>query len=125
MSAEIETVQKELNDLGYDIVVRQWDHGTVVEFDYEVETGDRAGETFRLGISFHQGRTGYPEYPPHWIHVSPPVSDGRKVHYEYETTDGRKWIAMSRPPSDIWDKLPVKDMKNYLSEHIRRFWNGI
>ena len=125
MSAEIERVQEELGDLGYDTVVRQWDQGTVVEFDYKVETGTRAGEAFRLGISFHKGRTGYPEYPPHWIHVSPPVGDGRKVHYQYETDDGKKWVAMSRPPKDIWDRLPVKDMKNYLNEHIRRFWNAV
>lgn len=125
MSAEIEQVRKELGDLGYETVVRQWDHGPVVEFDYKVETGTRVGEAFRLGISFHNGRTGYPEYPPHWIHVSPPVDDGQKVHYEYETEHGRKWVAMSRPPKDIWDKLPEKDMKNYLTEHIRRFWNAV
>ena len=125
MSTEIEQVQKELRDLGYDTEIRQWDHGTVVEFDYQVETGSRRGETFRLGISFHGGQTGYPEYPPHWIHVSPLVNDGRKVHYEYKSEDGRKWSAMSRPPSDMWDRLPVKDMKNYLTEHVRRFWNAV
>ena len=125
MSAEIEQVRKELRDLGYDTEVRQWNHGAVVEFDYQVETGSRSGETFRLGISFHGRMTGYPEYPPHWIHVSPPVNDGRKVHYEYQTEDGRKWSAMSRPPNDIWDRLPVKDMKNYLNEHVRRFWNAV
>ena len=125
MSAEIEQIRRELGDLGYDTSVRHWDHGTVVELDYKVETGTRNGETVRLGISFHDGRTGYPEYPPHWIHVSPPASDGQKVHYHYTTEDGREWAAMSRPPKDIWDRLPVKDMKNYLNEHMRRFWNGI
>ena len=84
-----------------------------------------AGKRLGLASAFIMVGRGYPEYPPHWIHVSPPVSDGQKVHYEYETADDRKWSAMSRPPQDIWDRLPVKDMKNYLNEHIRRFWNAV
>ena len=125
MSNEIEQVRAELSELGYDTSIREWENGIVVEFDYKVEVGTCSGETYRLGISFHEGRTGYPEYPPHWIHVSPPVSDGQANCRKYETGNGQKWIAMSRPPKKIWDRLLTKDMENYLNEHMRKFWNGV
>ena len=124
MSKDVEKIQAELNDLGYDTAVRGSGQGTVVEFDYRVETGTRRGELFRIGISMHKGV--YPEYPPHWIHVSPLVSDGQPGGVRhYQTDDGWQWIAMSRPPSDLWDRLPNKDMKNYLEGHMRRFWSHV
>lgn len=123
MSDAISRVQAELAELGYETSVRDSGQGTVVEFDYQVETGSREGETFRVGVSFQE--TNYPEYPPHWIHVSPPVDDGRGGLQRYTTADGQEWAAMSRSPSDIWDRLPVKDMKNYMNEHVRRFWGHI
>ena len=124
MSKGVEKIRAQLEDLGYDTAVRDSGQGVVVEFDYKVETGTRWGELFRLGISMHNGV--YPEYPPHWIHVSPPVSDGLAGSVQpYQTGDGREWVAMSRPPSDLWDGLPRKDMKNYLEGHMRRFWSHI
>ena len=123
MSDEISRVRSELADLGYETSIRGWTQGTVIEFDYRVEVGNRRGETFRLGISFQEN--GYPEYPPHWIHVSPPVDDRRGSVQRYTTDGGQEWAAMSRPPSDIWDTLLVKDMRAYLNEHVRRFWSGI
>ena len=124
MSKDVEKIRADLEDLGYDTAVRGSGQGTVVEFDYKVDTGTRRGELFRIGISMHKGV--YPEYPPHWIHVSPPVSDGLPGGVQpYQTDDGRQWVAMSRPPSDLWDGLPKKDMKNYLEGHMRRFWSHI
>lgn len=75
-----------------------------------------------LGISFH-GAEHYPEYPPHWIHVSPPIDDGMggAVH-RYQDEEGRDWIALSRPPTDLWDLLPTKSMYAFMNEHVRRFW---
>ena len=115
-----------MQDLGYETEVRNSSQGMVVEFDYKVETGTNRGGLFRIGISMHKGV--YPEYPPHWIHISPPVSDGQPRGVKpYQTDDGRQWVAMSRPPGDLWDRLPNedKDMKNYLQEHMRRFWGHI
>ncbi len=119
---DISRVQSELEELGYAPTLHNWKHGVVVEFDYTVEVGTHTGQMFRLGMSFQE--QGYSEYPPHWIHVSPPVDDGLGgVQERYQTADGREWIALSRPPSDIWDNLPVKNMRHYLDEHIRRFWS--
>ena len=124
MSDDTSQLRKELEDLGYQVSVRESPQGTVVEFDYLVEAGSRKGETFKLGISFQEA--GYPEYPPHWIHTSPPVNDGLGgVVERYHSGDGQEWVAMSRPPKERWDRLPVKDMRNYLNEHVRRFWNCI
>lgn len=124
MNDTIGRVQAELGDLGYQTSTRESSQGMVVEFDYCVESGTRKGQKFRIGLSFQE--SGYPEYPPHWIHVSPPVRDTLGgVVQEYESDDGRKWIALSRPPSDIWDELPEKNMKSYLEGHLRRFWRQV
>lgn len=74
-----------------------------------------------VGVSFQE--EGYPEYPPHWVHVTPPIQDGKAgVVQEYSDPGGRTWIAMSRPPGDLWDKLPTKHMYAYIGEHLRRIW---
>ncbi len=99
--------------------------GEVLVFPYFVESGSKKGQTVEMGISMH-GRQSYPEYPPHWIHISPPIRDGLQgAIEEYSTPDGKRWVAMSRPPGQLWDQLPTKHMTHYLNEHLRRFWNGI
>ena len=61
------------------------------------KTGKNRGEQFRIAISMQE--TGYPEYPPHWIHISPPVNDGLGGSTsQYKDNDGREWMALSRPP---------------------------
>ena len=32
---------------------------------------------------------------------------------------------MSRPPKEHWDRLPEKNMKGFVNEHLRRFWNCV
>ena len=77
-----------------------------------------------VGVSFQE--EGYPEYPPHWIHVSPPLDDQKGGVVENHTdSQGRMWLAMSRPPGDLWDRLPTKHMSSFISEHLRRIWKDI
>lgn len=124
MQDDIERMRHELECLGYPTVTRDSAQGKVVEFNYLVETGRNSGKQFSIGISMQEA--GYPEYPPHWIHVSPPVNDGLGGSVQpYETGDGRAWVAMSRPPSDLWDTLPTKSMQSYLDHHLRRFWSRV
>lgn len=125
MSEDIRCIQAELEGLGYITATRDSGQGTVVEFDYHVETGSKSGKQFRIGVSMQ--KTGYPEYPPHWIHVSPPVDDGLKGSMkQYSTEDGREWVTMSRPPGDLWDQLANnKHMRHYLDHHLRKFWSRI
>ena len=114
----------ELESLGYRTTTRESRQGTVVEFDYQVEVGNKRGEWYRVGMSMQEA--GYPEYPPHWVHVSPPVDDGLGGSVKrYQTDDGREWVAMSRPPNDLWDQLATKDMPNYLDHHMRRIWSQV
>lgn len=111
--------------MGYQTTLLDSPQGEVVAFSYEVEVGSHKGEQFALGISMH-GSEQYPEYPPHWIHLSPPVNDGKGGSTcTYGDNSGREWIAMSRPPGPLWDELPTKSMNAYLKEHLRRFWNGM
>ena len=124
MADDVNLVREQLEELGFPASVRDSPKGMVVEFDYHVEVGLRRGERFKMGISFKD--EGYPEYPPHWIHVSPPVEDGLGGAVEqYSTDDGREWVAMSRPPKEYWDRLPEKNMKSFVNEHLRRFWNCV
>ena len=124
MPDDIGRMQEELECLGYSTAIRDSAQGKVVEFDYQVETGKNRGEQFRIAISMQE--TGYPEYPPHWIHVSPPVNDGLGGSTsQYQDNDGREWMALSRPPGELWEQLPTKDMKRYLDHHLRRFWSRI
>ena len=125
MSDNINQVKRELESLGYETSLSDSPHGEVVSFLYIVETGSHKGKQVMLGISM-QGSEPYPEYPPHWIHISPPIDDGRGgAVVKYSDANGQEWLALSRPPGDIWDQLLTKHMHTYLSEHLRRFWNGI
>lgn len=125
MSDNIAHIQAELESLGYETFLFDSKQGKVVAFRYRVEVGSYKDQSFTLGISMH-GSEAYPEYPPHWIHIHPPVDDGKGgTVISYNDDNGQQWIAMSRPPGQLWDELPTKHMKAYLSEHIRRFWNNI
>jgi hypothetical protein len=125
MSDNINQIKAELESLGYETCLSDSPQGKVVSFSYTVETGSHKGERVRLGISMH-GSEVYPEYPPHWIHLAPPIDDGRGgVVQKYCDSSGREWTVLSRPPGEIWDQLPTKHMSAYLNEHLRRFWNGI
>lgn len=122
MSSNVKRIQWELDALGYTTTLRESPRGQVVSFEYDVEVGTHKGSTFVVGLSF-QGDEGYPEYPPHWIHVTPPIDDGKGGAVETYSADGREWTAMSRPPGALWDDLPTKHMYNYMMDHFRRLWS--
>lgn len=124
MSSSIERVQGELESLGYRTVLFDSQQGRVVSFDYTIEVGSQKGAIVTVGLSFQD--EGYPEYPPHWIHVTPPLDDSKGGStVTYTDLVGRDWLAMSRPPGDIWDRLPTKHMSAYINEHLRRIWKDV
>ena len=123
MSASIDKVQAELEALGFTTSVFDTPQRRVVSFNYVIEVGPRKGTELTVGIGFQE--EGYPEYPPHWIYVTPPLADGKGgAIEEYRDNEGRTWIAMSRPPGDLWDRLPTKHMDAYIKEHLRRVWSN-
>lgn len=124
MSNSTDRIRAELESIGYETSVFESPHGVVVAFQYEIEVGSHRGKEVSLGVSFQE--EGYPDYPPHWIHVSPPLSDqnGGSVQ-SYTDSGGRQWLAMSRPPGELWDRLPTKHMSSFLSEHVRRIWRDV
>ena len=68
---------------------------------------------YRL-VSACRGREAYPEYPPHWIYISPHIDDNRGGAVEKYTDDhGRNWIVLSRPPGDFWDRLATKHISHF------------
>lgn len=124
MSDSIARIRAELEALGYKTLVFDGTQGRVVSFNYTIEAGSHKGKLVTLGISLN-GNELYPEYPPHWIHITPPIDDGKGGAVERYNANGCEWIAMSRPPGEMWDQLPTKHMSAYLNEHLRRFWNNI
>ena len=93
-------------------------------FDYPVDTGPHRGRTFRVGVSFQEAE--YPEYPPHFVWVAGLPSAALPAHSNGRH-DGVDWCAFSVPPSDFWDRLPAadKNMKTYMTRHMRRFWDQV
>ena len=91
---------------------------------YPVQSGRFKGQTWQIGISFQE--EGYPEYPPHFVHVTGLSKPKLPVHssHQYGDTD---WYVFSVPPSDFWDDLPTseKNMKTYIHRHLQRFWDQI
>ena len=123
MPSSVSRVRSELKGLGHSVFEHDWNGSRVVAFSYQMESGTHRGEDVLVGVSFQE--EGYPEYPPHWIHITPPIDDqkgGAKCGY---VENGREWLAMSRPPGDIWDQLPTKHMSAYITEHLRRIWRDV
>lgn len=126
MTTDTDRVRAELNALKHQTFEIDSPQGRVVCFDYEIETGTHKGEKVLVGVSFHSGENGYPEYPPHWVHVCPPISDSKSgATANYTDAEGRPWLAMSRTPGPIWDNLPTKHMSAYINEHLRRIWKDV
>ena len=125
MASNIDRIKRELMSLEYRPRIINSPYGEVVTFSYTVETGSHKGETFTVGVNM-DGSGRYPEYPPHWIHISPPIDDGRGGAVErFRDSNRREWTRLSRPPGELWDHLPTKHMTYYINEHLRRFWNDI
>ena len=121
MSDNTHQIVAELDSLGYETSVFDSPYGRVVCFPYTIDVGPHKRTPCTLGLSLY-GAEHYPEHPPHWIHITPPIDDGKGgAVYRYEH-DGSPWIALSRPPEDLWDTLPTKSMYAYMYEHVRRFW---
>ena len=123
MADNVERINSELEALGLSTELTDSPKGRVVSFDYEVNVGSYRGTTVRVGLSM-QGKEPYPEYPPHWIHVSPPIDDGRGgVIEQYTDNRGERWAVLSRPPGRLWDRLLTKHINGYITDHLRQFWN--
>lgn len=122
MSA-LERIKSELEGLRYNPFYIDTPQGKAVVINYPVSVGKYKGKQILLGFSLQE--EGYPEYPPHWIHISPPYDDQKGGTIQSYCLDNegenQKWLALSRPPKDFWDKLATKHIKHYLDYHISRF----
>lgn len=123
--SSLDKVANELEMEGYESFRFSSPQGEVVAIKYKILTGKHKDKEMWLGFSFHGGEESYPEYPPHWIHISPPHDDGFGGAVQSYTTNDNgvemQWLALSRPPRDFWDNLSTKHMSQYLQIHISRF----
>ena len=125
MSDNVEKIANELRGLGIETSFLDSPRGKIVVFPYMIDVGSHKDECVQIGLSMH-GNELYPEYPPHWIHISPAIDDQRGGAVEaYTDSHGCDWITLSRPPGDLWDNLATKHISHFLSDHLRRFWNDI
>lgn len=119
----------ELQALGYtpEVVEGETVAGNqrVVTFNYAIPVGRFRGETRTVGVSTQCEAVGYPETPPHWIFISPPITDTRDgANHGVGNFGGRDWVALSRPPGAFWDRAEHKEMSTYM-EHLLRVWKQI
>lgn len=122
-------IRQELEDLGYQPEVVEGDtiggHQRIVVFDYDVPVGRFRGSRLKVGISTQCEAVGYPEIPPHWIFISPPITDIRDgANHGLNNFGGRDWVALSRPPGEFWDRVANKTMRAYLL-HLNKVWRQI
>ena len=128
MSAD-HRISDELEGMGYQpqIVDGNTPSGLqkVVIFPYRVQVGRFKGNEINVGISTQCEALGYPEMPPHWILVSPPILDTKDgANHGIYKFAGKDWVALSRPPGAFWDKVQHKGMRAYL-EHLSNVWYQI
>ena len=119
----------ELEELGYrpEIVEGDTSGGRqrVVVFPYRIPVGRFKGETRTVGLSTQCEAVGYPEIPPHWIFINPPITDTQDgANHGVDKFAGRDWVALSRPPGAFWDRVRRKGMRAYL-EHLSKVWARI
>ena len=119
-------IANELKELGYHPEFIEGDTAggrqKIVVFSYQIPVGRFRGETRNIGVSTQCEAMGYPETPPHWIFVNPPLRETRDGgNHGINSIDGRDWIALSRPPGQFWDRVQHKGMKAYL-EHLSKVW---
>lgn len=122
----LERVCAELSALGYQpeiVDFSNFGESTVV-VKYQVAVGRYRDRILDVGFSFQED--GYPEYPPHFIHVKDLQESNLPQHSRHDH-DGAGWTVFSVPPSDFWDSLPPaeKNMKIYINRHLTRFWNQV
>ena len=77
-----------------------------------------------IAVSFQE--EGYPEYPPHFIHVKE-VADAKLPEHQTFQFENARWVSFSVPPTDFWDGLPSseKNMKTYVHRHLARFLDQV
>jgi len=119
MLPAVDIFMDELRALGEQPWVFESPEGVVVAFNPLGGMGPCSDSPFAIGIGLKG--VDFPECAPHWVHTSPPTSDGRHgtADKEYEI-DGQRWLAMSRPMHDeLWGKLPSKTVGVYVNRHLK------
>ena len=122
-------IHQELAALGFEPTVVEGEtivgQQRVVAFPYDVPVGRFRGKQYVVGLSTQCEAVGYPEVPPHWIFISPPIEDTHDgANHGITTFGGREWVALSRPPGAFWDRVGDKGMRAYL-EHLNKVWHQI
>ena len=117
-------IAAELEALGYEpeIVECITPNGKekAVIFPYRIGAGRFKGETRTFGVTTQCEAVGYPEVPPHWIFISPPITDTRDGPNNGTGSFAAKdWVLLSRPPGAFWDSVRHKSMRAYL-EHLSK-----
>ena len=122
----LELIKKEMEALGYQtkLTANLFNNTSVLTFDYTPSLGRYKNQKFKMSISMQED--GYPEFPPHFLHICNLPDSHLTIHGTYETNDGL-WKVFSAPPNDIWDHLPMEErnMKTYMYSHVNRIWNQI
>ena len=98
MTSNADKIQLELEGTGLATTRFKTPTGKeVIAFDYTIEMGSHKGKTVLVGVSDPDAE--YPEYPPHWLHVSPPINDGKGGAVEQYENSRRSPMACYESPT--------------------------
>ena len=105
-------------------------NGYLCIFKYAIPCGSMKKKNITIGIELPLD--DYPRLPPHFIHLKKEEFKEEEkqkmgqIHESYEH-NGESWIALSRPPEDIWDELDIskKNLYTFFESHLRRFWGSL
>ena len=97
MNEAMQRIKRELDECSLTTYLVEGVADDIIAFNYVVPTGRYRSKNVDIGLSMQEAN--YPEYPPHWIHVTPKIEDGRGCPgKEFTDSSGRVWVAFSRPP---------------------------
>ena len=104
--------------------------GHLCIFQYTIPCGSL--KTTKITIGVELPINDYPRLPPHFIHLKTEkfnqetINKMGIIHQKYKIKE-ENWIALSRPPQDIWDGLPQskKTLATFFTSHLYTFWRNL
>ena len=108
-----------------DLEICTWRNRRVLRARVRINVGEYARSIQGVGWSFPDDTQPFPEYAPHWFHVTGNYDDGKGGACEKDYDEnGQLWLAWSRPIGPSWVD-PYRTPKKLLRSTVARFWKSV
>ena len=107
-----------------DLEICTWLNRYMLRGCIRVRWGKYACSEQHVGWSFPDNNQPFPEYAPHWFHISGDFDDGKGGSRETDHDEtGKLWVGWSRPVGPAWIG-PYRTPKNLYRSTVARFWKA-